>query len=80
MHMGKAILSADSTGFRDYLIEDSNAEFSYLDSVPRWIDMEIPCTPGQANDWERSLLSQVGKSYDRIGILDFIDGSYRDRN
>ena len=27
MHMGKAILSTDSTGLRDYLIDGSNAEF-----------------------------------------------------
>jgi len=53
---------------------------NYLDSVPRWIDVEIPCTVGQAADWERLLLSQVKKPYDRIGILDFVDGSYSDRN
>jgi hypothetical protein len=53
---------------------------NYLDSVPRWIDVEIPCEPSQAADWERLLRSQEGKDYDRIGIADFIDGSYRDRN
>lgn len=52
----------------------------YLDDVPRWIDVEIPCTPTQAYIWERTLLSQRGKPYDHVGILDFVDGSYQDRN
>jgi hypothetical protein len=53
---------------------------NYLDSVRRWVDVEIPCYPYQARDWEALLLSQEGKPYDRIAILDFITGSYRDRN
>lgn len=52
----------------------------YLDSVARWIDVEIACTPPQANAWEDALRSQVGKPYDERGILDFIIGSSRDRN
>ena len=52
----------------------------YLDNVAKWMDVEISCTPGQALYWEKQLLSQRGKPYDKIGILDFIDGSYEDRS
>jgi hypothetical protein len=53
---------------------------NYLDSVKRWIDVEIDCTADQARDWELALLSQEGKPYDKTGIVDFITGSYKDRN
>ena len=53
---------------------------NYLDSVAKWVDVEIPCSAGQAKYWEMLLLSQRKKPYDTLGIIDFVTGSYRDRN
>src|ERR1700674_5024801 len=44
----------------------------YLDSVARWIDVEIACTAAQAHDWDDALRAQVGKPYDERRIIDFI--------
>ena len=52
----------------------------YLDSEPRWIEVEIPCTREHARKRDELLHSQLKKPYDFPGIWDFVDGSYRDRN
>lgn len=52
----------------------------YLDHEARWVKLEIPCSVQQAVAWEQSLLSQIGKPYDKLAILDFVTGSLSDRN
>lgn len=52
----------------------------YLDSEPRWVVIDVPCTHAQAKGWERRLVSQLHKPYDFPGIADFLTGSLVDRN
>ena len=52
----------------------------YLNTEPRWVAVDVPCTVAQAKEWEHVLRSQLGKPYDFPGILDFATGSLKDRN
>jgi hypothetical protein len=54
----------------------------YLDSEPKWVVVDVPCTSAQARDWEALLRSprMLGKPYDFRGIGDFVTGSLKDRN
>lgn len=51
----------------------------YLDTEPRWLKVEIPCTHAQANAWETALRSQLNKPYDFPGIWSFVTEG-KDRN
>jgi hypothetical protein len=48
---------------------------SYLDKVPRWIELELASRSAeQYQAWERAGRAQLGKPYDKLGILGFALG------
>ena len=48
---------------------------------PKRLTLRVPCTDQQAQAWLDFLLAQVGKPYDKIGILAFMIGrNWREEN
>ena len=53
---------------------------SYLDAYPRWVKMELQCTPSQRKTVIKALEDELEKPYDSVGIWDFATCSLKDRN
>jgi hypothetical protein len=54
---------------------------SYLPKHGEAVDWRhLPCSARQEACIYRALISQLGKPYDKIGILDYVTGALRDRN
>ena len=53
----------------------------YLNDVSRWLLLELPTSSvEQYKTWEQAGRSQLGKPYDKLGIIDFVTGQSDKRN